>query len=295
MDAAPRVTYITPVFNGADTLERTINSVLEQDYPDIEYIVMDGGSSDGTVEILRKYGERLRWYSEPDKGQTDAINKGAVRSSGAYLNWICDDDYLYPNAVRLLVQALQENPQAGLAYGLLDLVDHHGKFIRAAPRIRAGTYAELLHLDNIVGQPQCLFTRQAWEQCGPLSLNYDYCMDWDLFIKIGAKFPIAFVPKSLAAFAQYEGTKTVSGGLPRFEEILRMLDSHGSRGTRYILKTGIWHYEHDDMRTARLYFWKALRRRPRAADRWQLVTLILKTYLGSKLVLAGRELRKKVS
>ena len=292
MAEGPLVSIITAVLNGADTIQRTIDSVAEQDYPHIEYIVMDGGSTDGTIDILRKNDACLRWYSEPDLGQSDAINKGLARASGHYLTWIGDDDFFYSGAIRRLVEVFVDNPKVGLAYGQLALVDRVGKFLRIDPRIHSGSFEELLNYDNIVGQPQAMFSREAWKASGPLALDLHYCMDWDLWIKIAAKFPMIFIPEPLAAFAVYEGTKTVSGALPRFEEIIRMLKSHHSRISYHYFKIGYWHYESNNMVEARKYFFQALGRDPKPSIRRQLYSLILKTYLGANIVRFGRNMRR---
>ena len=130
MKDQPLVTIVTPSFNQAPYLETTIRSVLEQDYPNIEYIVMDGGSNDGSAEIIKRYADRLAyWESEKDKGQTDAINKGFARSHGEILAWLNSDDILYPHAVREAVDYLTSHPECGLVYGNSDFIDAQGKVI----------------------------------------------------------------------------------------------------------------------------------------------------------------------
>ena len=127
MNKKPLVTIVTPSYNQAAFIERTIQSVLGQDYPDIEYIIMDGGSSDGSAEIIRRYEDRLAyWESVKDKGQTDAINKGFARAHGEILAWLNSDDVLYPHAVSEAVAYLTEHPECGLVYGNCDFIDAEG-------------------------------------------------------------------------------------------------------------------------------------------------------------------------
>ena len=117
MPDKPKVSIITPSFNQARFLEQTMRSVLEQDYPNIEYIVIDGGSSDGSLEIIQKYADRLAyWQSQKDKGQTDAINQGFARANGEILAWLNSDDILYPGAVTAAVKQLLEHPEVGMVY-----------------------------------------------------------------------------------------------------------------------------------------------------------------------------------
>jgi glycosyltransferase involved in cell wall biosynthesis len=282
----PLVSLVTPVLNGAATIRRTIDSVLGQDYPNLEYLVLDAGSTDGTLDILRAYGERLTWHSEPDQGQSDAINKGLARTSGVYLNWLSADDFLLPRAIRHLVELLQANPDVPVAYGRVNLVHADGTFWEDDRNVRDETFEFMLHLDNFILQPAALFTRDAWQTCGPLVLDYHYAMDRDFWIKIGRHYPRPWIytPRTLADVTATQETKSASGGLPRLHEIRRIIESHGGRAPHAYYRIGLWHYQRGEMRQARHYFRIARARQPAPYIGKRLVPLILKSYLGGRVM-----------
>src|SRR5450755_901785 len=128
MPELPTVTIISPIYNVADMIQRTLDSVREQDYPHIEHIVMDAGSTDGTLDILRANEAHLQWFSEPDKGQSDALNKGFARATGTYFTWLNGDDFLRPTAISRCLKVFEDNPGLALVYGRTDHVDRNGTF-----------------------------------------------------------------------------------------------------------------------------------------------------------------------
>src|SRR3990172_10400109 len=128
----PLVSIITPSYNQVDYLEETIRSVLEQDYPNIEYLVVDGGSLDGSADIIRKYTDRIDWWtSEPDKGQADALNKGMARAKGEFVSWLNSDDIYHPGAVRRAVDVLQQDQALSFVYSKLHSIDRGGEVFRS--------------------------------------------------------------------------------------------------------------------------------------------------------------------
>ena len=223
MDNLPRVSIITPSFNQAKFLERTMLSVLGQDYPNLEYIVIDAASADGSQEIIRKYADRLAyWVSEPDRGQTDAINKGFSHASGDILAWINSDDTYAPGAIRQAVDFLQQHPEIGLVYGDMLFIDENdqpiGKFKAAL--------TDLNHLRRgyvHVPQPAAFFRSSLWQQVGPLDASFYFAMDYDLWVRLAQKTQFAYRKGEVwANFRLHAGGKTVTADERCWPEMLRV-------------------------------------------------------------------------
>ena len=223
MTGLPRVSIITPSFNQAKYLERTILSVLNQDYPNIEYILIDGGSDDGSLEIIQKYASRLAyWVSEPDRGQTDAINKGFSRASGEILAWINSDDTYAPGAVARAVDFLQKSPEVGLVYGDMRFIDEHdqpiGMFNAALTdltRLRRG----YVH----VPQPAAFFRAELWKQVAPLDASFYFAMDYDLWVRLAQRTRFAYQKGEIwANFRLHSGGKTIAADERCWPEMLRV-------------------------------------------------------------------------
>jgi glycosyltransferase involved in cell wall biosynthesis len=188
----PLVSIITPSFNQAAYLEQTILSVLEQDYPNIEYLLIDGGSTDGSVEIIKKYSDRITWWiSEPDEGQAAAINKGFSRARGQFVAWLNSDDVYRPGAIRQAVDAFAQHPGAGLIYGDLDSIDAKGRVFNT---IRYNEY-DLLDLltFRIIGQPSVFVRRLVLEEAEHLDPAYNFLLDHHLWLRIARLAPI-YIP-----------------------------------------------------------------------------------------------------
>jgi len=218
----PLVTIVTPSFNQAPYLETTIQSVLNQDYPRIEYIIIDGGSTDESVEIIRKYAVRLSaWVSEADRGQTDAINKGFGRAKGEILAWINSDDTLLPNAVAEAVAFLQEHPQVGMVYGDAYYIDANGQVVGKFPA--AQTDLKKLRRGYVHIPQQASFFRKAiWDQVGPLDTDFYFAMDYDLWVRIAARAPIRYLPSVWANFRLHEDAKTITADDQCWPEMLKV-------------------------------------------------------------------------
>lgn len=198
LSPTPLVSVVTPSYNQADFLEQTLLSVLEQDFPHIEYLVADGGSTDGSVEIIKKYADRLAWWvSEKDRGQGEAINKGLTRARGEIFAWLNSDDYYLPGAVSSAVEVFKANPDALLVYGNMLAVDGNGQTLNV---LKYGQYAlEDLLCFQIIGQPAVFFRREAYESAGKLDVTFHYMLDHHLWIRIARQGRIVHVPQVWAA------------------------------------------------------------------------------------------------
>ncbi|CBE67989.1 Glycosyl transferase, family 2 (modular protein) [Candidatus Methylomirabilis oxygeniifera] len=225
----PLVSIITPSYNQGRFIEETILSVLTQDYPNIEYIVMDGGSTDNTLDILKKYEGRLTWISEADRGQSHAINKGFQMAKGEVLAWLNSDDTYLPGAISKVVQHLHTHPEAMMVYGEGYLIDEQSRITRRFPYTEAFNLWKLIYLwDNIL-QQAAFFRRQVFDRIDLLDENLHYGMDWDLWIRIGKKFRVDYIPEYLGNLREYSEAKTFSGGTTRFNELVSLMRRHGNR------------------------------------------------------------------
>jgi len=240
----PLVTIVTPSFNQGEFIADTIESVLSQDYPAIEYIVMDGGSTDSTLDVLRGYGDRVRWTSGPDGGQSDAINRGFVAASGEYIAWLNSDDLYVPGAIRAAVNELSQHPDAGFVYGRGEFIDREGALIGPCAHIEPWNLDRLLDQTNFLLQPATLLRRDKYMAIGGLRTELRYVMDYDLWIRLGSSFPVRYLPKVLARARVYGDTKTETGGLPRLEEMERMIRRNGGRGLPKQFRPQMWRELH---------------------------------------------------
>ena len=226
-----KMTIITPSYNQGEFLAATIDSVLSQDVPDLEYWVIDGGSSDNSVDILRNYSERypgrLHWVSEPDGGQTDAVNKGLRRAGGEIIGWLNSDDVYYPDACRQALDYFAAHPAALVIYGQADHIDRDGARLEDYPT-EAWNYDRLLETCYLC-QPAVFFRRSLVEQCGLPDERLNYCMDYEYWLRLGRRFPFHHLPKKLAGSRLYAETKTLGAKTAVHREILEMLRRHNGQ------------------------------------------------------------------
>ncbi|MDD5371442.1 MAG: glycosyltransferase family 2 protein [Anaerolineaceae bacterium] len=218
----PLVSIVTPSFNQACFLETTLRSVLEQDYPNIEYFVMDGGSQDGSREILERYASRLAgWVSEPDQGQTDAINQGFARANGKYLAWLNSDDTYEPGAIREAVAYLEAHPEAGAVYGDTNFIDEQGSIIGRFPA-RQTDLARLRRGYVHIPQQATFFRADLWRRVGPLDPSFFFAMDYDLWVRLARIQPLVYLPRVWANFRLHSTGKTIVADERCWPEMLRV-------------------------------------------------------------------------
>jgi glycosyltransferase involved in cell wall biosynthesis len=229
------LSIVTPSCNTGRYLAAAIASVLEQDWPGVEYIVMDGGSTDGTLDVLKSFGDRVQWVSEKDQGQSDALNKGFARTTGDILGWLNADDTYAPGALRAAMEFFEAHPDVALVYGDADYIDHGGRPIAPCAHIEPFNFYRLLHYSDYIVQPAAFFRRSAFEAVGGLDASLNWTMDYDLWLKIAGRFKVAYMPKLLAHYRWLTDNKTATGGFARLDEISRVLARHGAGAPAYVV------------------------------------------------------------
>jgi len=241
-DSATTVAIVTPSFNQARFLRQCLESVLAQTHPAIDYLVVDGGSTDGSLDILRSYGERVRWISEPDNGQSDAIAKGFARTSGDILAWINSDDMLLPGAAAKAAAAFAVHPTAGLVYAHGWLLDEHGERTGRFPWIEPFDLWRLVYYSDYILQPSAFFRRSTFEAVGGLDPSLHFAMDWDLWIRLASAADVVFLAEeTLGCSRIWSETKTSTGGWRRIKELSRLARRH----TGQLLTPAVRHYALD--------------------------------------------------
>jgi hypothetical protein len=224
----PLVTVVTPSFNQGRFIRTTIESVLSQDYPNLEYIIMDGGSTDETSAIASEYGARLKWISEKDRGQSHAINKGFRMAKGEIVSWLNSDDIILPGAVACAVNAFSRNPRLGAVYGEGYQIDIDGNIKCRFPATEPFNLWKLIYLSDYILQQTAYFRRSVFEEIGYIDENLHWGMDWDVLIRIGKRFPMEHLPEYLGCLREYPAAKSFSGGGKRFRELVRIMRRHGA-------------------------------------------------------------------
>ena len=217
-----KVSVVTPSFNQAQFLERTLASVASQLRAQVEHVVFDGGSTDGSVAILERFRPAVRWTSEKDAGQADAVNQGIRATDGDVIGWLNSDDVYYPGAIQRVVEYLDEHPDVDVVYGMADHIDRDDYAFEAYPT-EPWSFERLKHR-GIICQPAAFFRRRVVERHGALDASLRYCMDYEYWLRLakaGARF--AYLEEKLAGSRLYAETKTLGARVAVHEEINDML------------------------------------------------------------------------
>ena len=229
MMKSPLVSIVTPSYNQSQFLEKTIQSVLNQKYPNLEYIVIDGGSTDGSLEIIRKFENDLSaWISEADQGQADAINKGFQIARGKFLAWLNSDDVYHPGAVKEAVSFLLENPLIGMVYGDIDFINESDQVI-GQYNARQTNYRRLMQGYSDIPQPAAFWRAELWRQVGPLDTSLYFAMDYDLWVRFSKVTEIRYKPKLWASFRMHQHSKSTTGFDRCWPEMRKVHKREGGR------------------------------------------------------------------
>jgi glycosyltransferase involved in cell wall biosynthesis len=233
----PLVSIVTPSFNQAQFLEETIQSVLQQDYPYIEYLIIDGGSTDGSVDIIQKYEKHITyWVSEPDKGQSHAINKGFARATGSIFAWLNADDFLVPSAVHIAIYFLSTMREIGLVYGDRLEIDTKGNITGI---LKCPSHDPKMFRKNItLPQETVFFRRKIFESVGRLDEELHFAMDFDLWCKMSKITNFFHIPVFIGYFRRHESSKSVLFHHTSADVASQYLKEHNTVFSRHF-KTGL--------------------------------------------------------
>jgi len=234
----PKITIITPSFNQGKYIERTIKSVLSQNVSELEYLIFDGGSTDETMDVIKAFGESVKWVSEKDFGQADAVNKGLKNARGEIIGWLNSDDIYYPNALNTVIDFFNENKDIDIIYGMADHIDENDNVIE--PYYTQQWDYELLKNVCFICQPAVFFRRSIINKYGLLNIKLRYCMDYEYWLRIGRETPFYYLQKKLAGSRLYPETKTLGSRVAVHKEILQMF----KETFRYVPSRWIYNYAH---------------------------------------------------
>lgn len=227
----PRISVVTPSLNRGGFIEKAILSVLEQNYARTEYIIIDGGSTDNSVDIIRKYKKHLKyWTSEPDRGQSHAINKGLEHASGDLMAWMNSDDYYMPGAFSAVADLWTSEPNAGAYVGAGQMIEKVSGGVVCYKEPEEISFQSLLSWtgQGLFMQPSCFFARAAWSGCGPLDETMHFAMDVDLWFKIARDFRYSTCKTLLSTSVIHSEAKTMAFHDKTMIDMAIVLMRHGA-------------------------------------------------------------------
>lgn len=252
-----KITVVTPTFNQAPYLERALRSIHEQkgDF-ELEHLVFDAGSTDGTVEILEQWKDRLDFVSEPDRGQSHALNKGFAKATGDVLAWLNSDDLYMPGALEAAVRFFRQRPEVRWAYGRCIIIDEHDREIRRSITwykhvlLRRFSFNKLL-IENYISQPATFFSRSLLNEVGEIDEDLHFAMDYDLWLRFARIAPAGVIDAEMAAIRLHADCKTGSDFHSSLQEANRVSRKHAdAAGFPLAGKINYWTYY---KRTALIY------------------------------------------
>jgi glycosyltransferase involved in cell wall biosynthesis len=244
----PRITVVTPSFNQGEFLERTILSVLDQDYPGLEYIVVDGGSADGSLAIIQRFAPRLHWWcSEADGGQADAIAKGFSRATGDVLCWLNSDDILLPGALRVVGEYFRSHPQVEVINGAAYCIGPDDKPLARSFRssyfthgVRASALRLRFYGQDGIYQPATFWRHASYIQVGGIRTQFQFAMDLDLFLRLASRQTFEVVHGYLACFRIHDAAKSTKSQQVRGMEVARLRREHGVLDAPLLVRVGLY-------------------------------------------------------
>ena len=304
----PLISIVTPSYNQAEYLEETILSVRGQNYSNLEHIIIDGGSTDATLDVLRKYQNtyNLRWISEPDNGQSDALNKGFRMSNGSIIGWINSDDTYMPGAVAKAIDLLNSQQDVGWIYGDGYWTDSDGKVLYKY-QAKAFDYKDLIANGMYFPQPSLFFRKDLLDIIGVLDENIHTAMDFDFCLRLGLQAKAGYVPSILATRRLHAQAKSIKSITNFYKDTLLALDKlfispslpsdiqqiKGQAYSKCYLVGGYHNFEAGQYREARRLLWLALKNNPRPfrKDFYTAIILILESWLKIMLIHPGHSRR----